>query len=60
MNTFDDILVRYVIVVRWLFLAGELQPTDLDWVAAILVWLFSASVGVLTVTIAALEAGLIR
>mgnify|MGYP001427134060 CR=1 FL=1 len=60
METLDDILVRYVVVVRWLFLAGDRPPTHLDWVAAILVWLFSAIIGMLTVGTAALKAGLAR
>jgi hypothetical protein len=60
METLDDILMRYVVVVRWLFLAGDRPPSHLDWVAAILVWLFSAIIGVLTVGTAALKAGLAR
>jgi hypothetical protein len=60
METFDAILIRYVVVVRWLFLAGETEPTQLDWVAAFLVWLFSAILGVLIVTPAALSAGGLR
>lgn len=60
MDTLDDILLRYYVVVSWLFLAGERKPETLDWVAAVLVLMLCAILGVLIVTPAALRAGLFR